>query len=101
MHIYKIIFISVLTLLSLSTIAQDKIIQDSELAEAEFHTAINPTNSNNIVVVTMHGFEDVTDSYFSIYYTKDFGESWKKSDFQGMHDGHTGTGDPVMAFNNM
>ncbi len=99
MKTHKFILLSVLIFLSLTAIAQDNIVQDSELAEAEFHTAINPTNNANIVVVTMHGFEDVTDSYFSIYFTKDFGVSWKKSEFQGMHQGHDGTGDPVIAFN--
>jgi len=81
--------------------AQDGIVMQSEFAEAEFHVAINPTDENNIVVVTMHGFSDVTNSFFSIYYTRDFGQTWLKSDFEGKHIDDLGTGDPVVAFNSL
>jgi len=91
------IFFSLLTAKNIC--AQDQILQKSDRAEAEFHTAINPLDSNNIVLATMHGFSNVEDSYFSIYVTKDFGASWELSSFQGKHDGITGTGDPVIAFN--
>lgn len=95
-----LLFSLVFTLFILQkTVAQDQILQQSDLAEAEFHTAINPLDSNNIVLVTMHGFSDVTNSYFSIYVTKDFGASWELSPFQGKHAGILGTGDPVIAFN--
>jgi len=100
MNISKLLLIPFLLFLSLYLKAQDQIVQNSETAEAEFHTAINPMDSNNIVVVTMRGFDNVEDSYFTIYYTKDFGETWEISEFQGMHDGHQGAGDPVIAFNN-
>jgi len=95
----QFLFGLIIFLFSISTYGQDQVVQQSDLAEAEFHTAINPTDEDNIVVVTMHGFQDVTDSYFSIYYTRDFGETWEKSEFEGMHQGHDGTGDPVVAFN--
>jgi len=79
--------------------AQDFQLSDTDdIAEAEFHVAINPTDTNNIVVCTMHGFAQVTDSYFSIYYTEDFGITWKESNFQGMHSGDEGAGDPVLSF---
>jgi len=99
MKIYHVIHVVAFLLSSLFVVAQDQLLQKSILAEAEFHTAINPLDSNNIVVVTMRGFEGVEDSYFSIYYTKDFGETWELSDFQGKHSGHIGAGDPVIAFN--
>lgn len=99
MKSYRLNIITILLLLCQFINAQDQLLQTSEQAEAEFHTAINPTDSNNIVVVTMRGFDEVENSYFSIYYTIDFGETWELSDFQGMHDGHVATGDPVIAFN--
>lgn len=79
--------------------AQDKILNKSELAEAEFHTAINPLDTNNIVLVTMHGFDSVEDSDLTIYYTRDFGDTWSKSTFDGTIAGELGAGDPVVAFN--
>jgi hypothetical protein len=66
MNIFKIVLMSCLLFLTLVVKGQDQILQNSEMAEAEFHTAINPTDSNNIVVATMRGFDDVTNSFFSI-----------------------------------
>ena len=80
--------------------AQDRILRDSDREEAEFSTAIDPQDSNNIILATMHGFEEITESFLTIYYTSDFGETWNISDFHGKYSGHLGAGDPVVYFDN-
>ena len=67
--------------------------------EAELHTAVNPTDPNNIVCSV------ISPSFpFScpIYYSKDGGSTWKKSAFKTTQHGAKGTilggGDPVMCF---
>lgn len=100
MYIYRIAIFSAIILSSLCVKAQDEVLQSSELVEAEFHTAVNPTDNNNIVLVSMTGFTDGMDLSLVVYFTKDFGETWTKSDFQGLYPGFIGSGDPVISFNN-
>jgi len=64
--------------------AQDLALEESEFPESEFDVAINPTDNNNIVVATMRTEEAFTSS-LSIYYTTDFGETWAKSEFEGLN----------------
>lgn len=72
--------------------------------ESEIHAAINPKDSNNIVVspirqATTQGENAVT---VPIYYTKDFGKTWKVSSFEALPPVANyyimGGGDPVFAF---
>lgn len=83
----------------LSSEAELTVSKDSA-PESEVHAAINPTDSNNIVVSPIRyaaqGFTT------PIYYTKDFGKTWKKSSYNPVpaETGATviGGGDPVFAF---
>ena len=94
-----VLLICTMLILAFNLNAQDVQLSDTDdIAEAEFHVAINPTDTNNIVVCSMHGFSGIEDSYFSIYFTENFGGSWELSDFQGKYDGHAGAGDPVLSF---
>ena len=75
------------------------IVEDGALPESELHVAINPYDSNNIVLAVMKGtFDSDTFSRISLYYTQDYGETWQKSDFNGKTPGTFGAGDPVLAF---
>ena len=79
--------------------AQNEIVEDGALPESELHVAINPADSNNIVLAVMKGtFDSDTFSRISIYYTKDYGVTWQKSAFIGKSPGTFGGGDPVVAF---
>jgi len=78
--------------------AQDIIVNDANLPEAEFHVAINPNDTNNIIIATIHGFGDANGNNFTIYYTNDFGITWQTSDFHGEHAGYAGAGDPILGF---
>jgi hypothetical protein len=75
--------------------AQDSLVVDAELPDSEFHVAINPTDSNNIIIATMHGG---TTGDMKVYYTFDQGDSWQTSPFTGVHPGYQGAGDPVLDF---
>jgi hypothetical protein len=78
---------------------QNLVVEDGALPESELHVAINPNDSNNIVLAVMKGtFDSDTFSRISIYYTNDYGESWQKSAFIGKSPGTFGAGDPVLAF---
>jgi len=95
----KCTFFLIFSIFICPVFAQDIALTDTDnIAEAEFHTAINPTDESNIVVATMHGFSGFNDSYFDIYYTLDFGKTWQLSDFKGFYPGDAGTGDPVLSF---
>jgi hypothetical protein len=74
-------------------------------AESELHAAINPIDSNNIIVSAMRWSEGLLggDLSFPVYYTHDFGATWQRSDFDGTNDFSLltllfGGGDPVIAF---
>ncbi len=83
----------------------EKLVYDNEKgSESELFVAINPLDSNNIVVSSIHfSYNQLTDQPMSIstYYSKDFGNSWQKSNFNGIvHDEFltVGGGDPVLVF---
>ncbi len=71
--------------------------------ESEIHAAINPKDSSNIVVSPISNTIDpLAGLMCPIYYTKDFGKTWKKSNFQTKPKEPTaitiGGGDPMFAF---
>ena len=83
----------------------ERLVRDSNSgAESEMSAAINPLDSNNIVVSTIHfAYNQIIDQPLSIstYYTKDFGNTWKKSNFDGIINSQQiviGGGDPVLVF---
>ena len=73
--------------------------------QSEVHAAINPTDSNNIVVssnwVSTNQFSAATQTNF-IYYTNDFGNTWNTSNFStsplSLNATIFGGGDPNFAF---
>lgn len=93
----KYILSLTLFLLSLSIFSQDIIVNDANNPEAEFHTAINPLDTNNIVLATMNGFGNGGGS-ITIYYTHDFGTTWNTSSYHGLPAGYSNSGDPVLSF---
>jgi hypothetical protein len=72
--------------------------------EAEIHAAINPTDSNNIVISPIRQDMAAGGINCPIYYTTDFGETWSMSDYVNMPyttangEMSGGGGDPVFAF---
>ncbi len=83
----------------------ERLVYDNEKgSESEMFAAINPLDSNNIVVSSIHfAYNQFTDQPMSIstYYSKDFGNSWQKSEFDGIVNENNlvvGGGDPVLVF---
>ncbi|HEB62739.1 MAG TPA: T9SS type A sorting domain-containing protein [Bacteroidetes bacterium] len=83
----------------------ERLVYDNEKgSESEMFAAINPLDSNNIVVSSIHfAYNQVIDQPMSIstYYSKDFGNTWQKSDFDGIVNPQNivvGGGDPVLVF---
>ena len=83
----------------------DKLVADNNKgAETELFAAINPMDTNNIVVSSIYfSYSPFLESPLSIstYYTKDFGQTWKKSSFDGLQNDSYfvgGGGDPVLVF---
>lgn len=75
--------------------------------ESEVHAAINPIDSNNIVLspIFQRDVEINPQLYCSIYFTKNGGDTWMLSKFRTpiyQYDNVriTGGGDPVLAFDN-
>ncbi len=69
--------------------------------EAEIHAAINPTDSNNIVVGVISLFSPGAMQTTTVYTTHDFGKTWRKSPEVFRSTGFTsvfGGGDPMFAF---
>lgn len=72
--------------------------------ESEIHAAINPLDSNNLIVAGMQYGEGLLfpELSFPVYYSKDFGQTWKQSNFNGVNQLGLalvlGGGDPVIAF---
>ena len=92
-------YVSLLIVCCLSTLSlfsQDVIVEDASSPEAELHAAINPLDSNNIVVSTQHDFAGITN--VTLYYTFDFGDTWNTSNFQGIPAGYDIAGDAVLSF---
>lgn len=86
------------------TFDEQNITQTTE-PESEVHAAINPTDTNNIVVSAMRWEPFILGVQLAlpIYYTRDFGQSWQLSAFDptgifGPLDLVLGGGDPVLAF---
>lgn len=80
-------------------------ITESEGAESEIHAAINPADPNNIIVSGMLQEESFLGASLSFptYYSKDFGETWLKSEFDGVNFLDplvivAGGGDPIIVF---
>lgn len=80
---------------TMEAFSQNRIVKDAENPESEIHAAINPLDSNNIVVGVM-GISNVYE--LSIYYTKDFGMTWTKSSYNGIPAGHLQAADPVLSY---
>lgn len=84
-----------------STMGEDILVSGAAESESELHAAINPTDSNNIVVSPI-SMDQTNGIYCPIYYTHDFGQTWNVSDYRNMpyEDGKVsgGGGDPVFAF---
>lgn len=82
----------------------DGIVMLSNVPESEMHAAINPTDSNNIVVSPIN--QNMNNQFLPItcpvYYTKDFGQTWQKSSFTTSTPVDLawviGGGDPVFAY---
>ena len=73
--------------------------------ESEVHAAINPMDSNNIVISPIFQIDnsDLPIIFCTIYYTKDGGKTWKLSSYKTNPIGFDnvkilGGGDPVLAF---
>ncbi len=70
--------------------------------ESEVHAAINPTDTNNIVIGPIHFLDKVNGMTLPIYYTTNFGGTWNKSAFQPLpyQSGVSivGGGDPIFAY---
>ena len=77
-------------------------VTESNDVEAEVHAAINPTDSNNIVVgVINSSLLSRGQATTNIYSTHDFGKTWRKSQTRFRTTGYsgvTGGGDPMFAF---
>ena len=87
---------SVIIQLAFAQKYDDRILNDSKNVEAEFDVAINPLDSNNIVLVTMSS--DGSKSELVIYYTTDFGRSWSESEFSGLFGEYVSVSDPTIEF---
>ncbi|MFW6276767.1 MAG: T9SS type A sorting domain-containing protein [Bacteroidota bacterium] len=75
-------------------------ISKSNEVESEVHAAINPNDTNNIIVspIRQGGAEGL---YCPIYFTTDFGASWQESSFKALPKGEgqaAGGGDPILVF---
>lgn len=78
---------------------------ESEGAESEIHAAINPANPSNMIVSGMLQEESFLGGSLSFptYYTTDFGQTWQKSEFDGVDFLDplvivAGGGDPIIVF---
>ncbi|MEM8527169.1 MAG: T9SS type A sorting domain-containing protein [Bacteroidota bacterium] len=80
----------------------DQVIDATAEAESELHAAINPTDQNNIIISAMRQDPSsfLSPLQFPTYYSKDFGETWQLSEFDGTLDGAfvVGGGDPIIVF---
>ncbi len=86
-------------------------VSEDELPESEIHAAINPTDSNNIIISpirmnqnAMYGGDISEMMLCPVYYTTDFGETWAKSEFKNKLKREdlmpAGGGDPILVFDN-
>lgn len=82
----------------------ESVVSNGTSPESEVHAAINPADSNNIIVSPIDIGSITTGLICPIYYTKNFGRTWQRSVFKTTPLGFTGLvsggGDPVIAFDN-
>lgn len=88
--------------IAVTTETDERLVSGDLVAESEVHAAINPKDSNNIVISPIrNGTSAVLNC--PIYYTKDFGKTWRKSSFdtQPLDPAAVilGGGDPMFVFN--
>ncbi len=81
----------------------DQVVSENDLAESEVHAAINPADSNNIIVsaIVQDPSNATSPLNVPVHYTKNFGQTWQNSSVQfnpipGALP--AGGGDPVIAF---
>ncbi len=76
--------------------------EDNAAVESEVHAAINPVDSTNMVASANNSSGALSGSLNFIYYTKDFGATWKRSSFKAtpLNAGafNVGGGDPMFAY---
>jgi len=81
---------------------EDQAIDFTAEAESELHAAINPKDTNNIIMSAMRQDPNsfLSPLQFPTYYTKDFGATWQLSEFDGTLEGQfvVGGGDPIIVF---
>ena len=84
---------------SILSLGEESVVSSININESEVHAAINPTDTNNIIISPIRG---TTPIFCPVYYTKDFGKTWAKSNFSNMPssagESILGGGDPVLAF---
>ncbi len=69
-------------------------ISDGRYRESEIHAAVNPANEDNIVIAPIRSLGAGLIS-MPLYYTRDHGQSWQRSEFEARAEGG---GDPMLAF---
>lgn len=81
---------------------------DDAINDIELHAAINPTDTNNIIVSWMN-FDASNSSMplvFKLFYTQDFGVSWNEANIDfiprniAANEAVSGGGDPFIVFDN-
>lgn len=87
---------------SIESRSNDNFLDVTPEAESELHAAINPRDTNNIIVCAMRNDPSnfLAPLTFPIYYTNDFGATWQLSDFNGTSENDLilGGGDPILVF---
>lgn len=82
----------------------ESVVSGSNVAESEVYSAINPNDSNNIIVSPIYiDQENMFDGFYCpVYYTTNFGNTWNRSSFKAKPSRSDlivmGGGDPVLAF---
>jgi hypothetical protein len=80
----------------------ESIVHDDDQAESEVHAAINPADTNNIIVgaIAQDPSNILAPLKVPVYYTENFGSTWKIGALNSNPDGGfaLGGGDPVLAF---
>lgn len=79
-------------------------VSGNSLVESEIHAAINPLDTNNIIIspIRQKPGDQTQVIDCPVYYTKDFGKTWEESIFRAKPSRDNvllaGGGDPVLAF---
>ena len=88
----------------IQSMGNEVVVSADALPESEIHAAINPTDTNNIVISPMNfnSSSMLEGLLCPIYYTSDFGKKWQKSTFKTLPTKANtvvlGGGDPMFAF---